>query len=181
MNGAAPGLKSSPTRYGSVAIAIHWLTALAILGLLTSGLIMEDAPPEQLRGILPVHATVGTTVLALTLFRIGWWLWGDRRPAPLPDQPKLQERVASAVHLLLYAAIIVLAASGIATLALSGAIPALLGGTPLHSLEDLLPRLTHELVSKLLIGLLVLHIGAALYHQFIRRDRLLGRMGIGPV
>ena len=31
------------------------------------------------------------------------------------------------------------------------------------------------------LGLLVLmHIGAALKHQWIDRDRLLGRMGIGP-
>jgi cytochrome b561 len=83
------------------------------------------------------------------------------------------------VHSLLYVAILVLAASGIATLILSGAIPAILSGAPLPDFAGLLPRVTHGLVGRLLLVLLAAHIGAALWHQFIRRDRLLSRMGIG--
>jgi len=172
-------LKSTTTRYGSVAIAIHWVSAAAIIALLASGTIMAGAVGEAKRSILPIHATVGTLVLLLTFLRLAWWVWGDKRPQPVAGQPRLQELAARIVHGLLYAGIIVLGASGIATLALSGAIPALLTGAPLPDFSGLLPRTTHGLVSKLLIALLVLHIGAALYHQFIRRDRLLARMGLG--
>lgn len=175
------GLKSSATRYGSVAIAIHWVSAVAIVALLASGTIMAGAVGEAKRSILPIHATVGTLVFLLTLLRLAWWAWGDKRPQPVAGQPPLQELTARIVHGLLYAGIFVLGASGIATLALSGAIPALLSGAPLPDFSTLLPRLTHGLVSKLMLLLLAAHIGAALYHQFIRRDRLLGRMGIGPV
>lgn len=174
------GLKSTATRYGSVAIAIHWVSAVAIIALLISGTVMAGAVGEAKRSILPIHATIGSLVLLLTLVRIGWWVWGDKLPQPVPNQPRMQELAARIVHGLLYAGIIVLGASGIATLALSGAIPALLSGAPLPDFSGLLPRLTHGIVGKAMIALLVLHVGAALYHQFIRRDHLLGRMGIGP-
>ena len=174
------GLKSTATRYGSVAIAIHWVSAVAIIALLISGTVMAGAVGEAKRSILPIHATIGSLVLLLTLVRIGWWVWGDKRPQPVPNQPRMQELAARIVHGLLNAGIIVLGASGIATLALSGAIPALLSGAPLPDFSGLLPRLTHGIVGKAMIALLVLHVGAALYHQFIRRDHLLGRMGIGP-
>ena len=61
-------LKSSPTRYGTVAIAIHWVTALAIIGMLISGLVAEnstDAVAEL--GILRVHAIMGVLVGVLTI------------------------------------------------------------------------------------------------------------------
>jgi cytochrome b561 len=45
--------------------------------------------------------------------------------------------------------------------------------------SELGPRLAHGAMSKLLLVLLVLHVGAALYHQFIRRDNLMARMGAG--
>lgn len=172
-------LKSTPTRYGSVAVTIHWVSAAAIVALLVSGTIMAGAGGEAKRSILPIHATIGSLVLLLTLLRLAWWIWGDKRPQPVAGQPPMQQLAARIVHGLLYAAIIVLGASGIATLALSGAVPAMLNGAPLPDFSGLLPRTTHGLVSKLMIALLALHIGAALFHQFIRRDRLLARMGLG--
>jgi len=174
-------VKSSPDRYGTVAIAIHWVSAAAIIGLLVSGTVAEGAEGAGKVSILVVHAAVGTLVLLLTLARVAWWLWADKRPAPLAGQPAAQEFLARAVHGLLYVAIFVLALSGIATLALSGAIPALLGQAELPSFSDVPPRVVHGLVSKLMIALVVVHTLAALYHQFIRRDRLLGRMGIGSI
>ncbi len=175
------GLKSSADRYGTVAIAIHWLSAAAIIGLLISGTVAEGAVGAGKASILVVHAAVGTLVLLLTLARVAWWLWADKRPAPLSGQPATQERLARAVHGLLYLAIFVLALSGIATLALSGAVPALLGQGPLPDLSAVPPRLVHGLVSKLMMALVAVHTLAALYHQFILRDRLLGRMGIGSI
>ena len=91
----------------------------------------------------------------------------------------MQQLAARIVHGLLYAGIIVVGASGIATLLLSGAVPALLGQAPLPAFSELAPRLAHGSASKLMIALFIAHVGAALYHQFIRRDRQLGRMGLG--
>jgi cytochrome b561 len=87
--------------------------------------------------------------------------------------------VAKGTHVALYLIVLLLAASGIATLVLSGAMPAIIAGTALPDFDTVLPRAVHGLASKLLLVVLALHIGAALYHQFIRRDHLLARMGLG--
>lgn len=173
-------LKSSNSRYGSVAITIHWLTAVIIIMLFATGLLAAgQSDPGAKLALVRFHVPLGTAVLVLTLLRIVWWWAMDRRPALPADQPRWQKFMAYAVHFALYLVVILLASSGIATLVLSGAIPAIIAGTSLPDFETLLPRLVHGLASKLLLGLLALHIGAALYHQFIRRDHLLARMGLG--
>lgn len=172
--------KSTPTRYGSVAIALHWASAALIVAAFSFGLVADSIlDPAARLWIVRVHVTCGGLALLLTLTRIGWWMWGDKRPAPMPGLSAPQQWATRSVHALLYLAILVLGASGIGTLVLSGAIPALLAGTPLPNFSTVAPRLVHDVMSKLLFVLFVLHVAAALYHQLIRRDRLLARMGIG--
>lgn len=173
------GLKSTTERYGAVAIAIHWVSALAILGLLVSGFIaagMDDAAAKA--GILRIHAVVGVTILVLTVLRILWWWLLDRRPAELANLPRWQAIGAHAVHGLLYLSILVMVASGIGMVALSGAADALFGSAPLPDFTEYAPRIPHGATSRLMLLLLALHIGAALYHQF-RGERILARMGLG--
>jgi len=173
-------LKSSNARYGSVAITIHWLTAVIILALFATGLLAAgQADPEAQLALVRFHVPLGSAVLVLTLLRILWWWLADRSPALPAEQPAWQKFMAKAVHIALYAVILLLASSGIATLVLSGALPAILAGTTLPNFETVLPRMVHGVASRLMLGLLALHIGAALYHQFIRRDHLLARMGVG--
>lgn len=42
-----------------------------------------------------------------------------------------------------------------------------------------MPRVAHGIMSRILLLLFVAHVGAALFHQFVRRDHLLARMGLG--
>lgn len=173
-------LRSSNDRYGSVAIALHWISAVVIIGALGMGLIVDNISGDADTLVpLRIHIILAVAAVALTLGRIAWWVFADRRPAPLAGVPRLQHWAASANHLLMYAAILVLGASGIATLILSGAMPALIGGGGLPDFSEVAPRQVHGLVARAMIALVALHIGAALYHQFVRRDRLLARMGIG--
>lgn len=171
--------KSTPTRYGSVAIAIHWSSALAVVLAFAAGLALTNAEPAP-AALLVAHIGLGSSVLLLTLLRIVWWLVADKRPALPANQPKVQQLAAKIVHALLYVILILMATSGITTVVLSGAIPAMMAGVPVPDFSELVPRMAHGIMSKLLLALLVAHIGAALYHQFIRKDRLLGRMGLGP-
>ena len=174
-------LKSTPTRYGMVAILIHWTSAVAIaatfgLGLMAAGTTDPVTEVTLVRG----HIVLGSLVLILTLVRIGWWIWGDRHPAPVAGQPPMQELAAKVVHYGIYVTILLMASSGIMTIILSGAGPALIAGTALPDFSEVVPRLAHGIMGKVLLALLAAHIAAALYHQFVRRDRLLGRMGLGP-
>lgn len=171
---------STSTRYGSVAIAIHWTSAAAVIFAFAAGWVVANvAEPASQPPILIAHIALGTSVLLLTVLRMVWWLVADRRPEPPLDQPQWQRTSASLVHGLLYLILLVMAASGIATLVLSDAIPTLMAGGPVPDLSSVPPRLVHGLLSKLLLLLLVVHVGAALYHQFVRGDRLLARMGVG--
>lgn len=169
-------LKSSATHYGKVAVAIHWLTALAVILMLASGLAM-GRNPALAPNVLPFHIVFGVLIGALTLFRILWWRAFDRHPDAVAGSTKTQTRLAQIVHIGLYLAILVMVASGIGTVALSGAAPAIFGGGPLPDFNTFAPMTTHGLVSRILIALALGHIGAALFHQFIKRDGLIGRMG----
>lgn len=173
--------KSSSSRYGTVAIVIHWVSAIAILGMLASGLAAENAADDATRLIiLRGHATMGVLIGLLTLFRIIWWLAVDTRPADAAPS-RLQALAARAVHYGLYGVILVMVASGMATLALSGASAQMMGGAPLPlpDFTEVPPLAVHSVLAFVLMLLLVGHVGAALWHQFIRRDRLLARMGLG--
>lgn len=175
-------LKSTAERYGAIAIAIHWITALAIFSMLISGTLAANSDDEIAKiGILRIHAIVGAVILTLTLFRIGWWWLADRQPLPPTGIPKAQTKAASWLHRGLYALILAMASSGIATLVLSGANHVIFGGLagPLPDFEGLVPRTAHGLLSRVLMVFMAGHIGAALYHQFVRRDHLLARMGLG--
>lgn len=171
-------IRSTSTQYGSVAIAIHWSSAMAVVLAFAAGLVMANSAVVP-APLLVAHITLGLSVFALTLLRIVWWLAADTRPALPGGQPRMQQLAAKTVHALLYVILVLMATSGIMTLVLSGAIPGIFSGAPVPDFSELIPRVAHGIMSKLLLVLLAGHIGAALYHQVVRRDRLLARMGIG--
>lgn len=176
-------LKSSAQRYGALPIAIHWISALAVLVMLASGLAAVNTPDAAAKlGILRVHVSIGACVLILTLLRIVWWLVFDRKPAAPRDLPGWQTAIARFVHYGLYVVLVVMLASGIALAILTGLVPLLLGAPgAVPNFQAFAPFIGHGLGAWALIGLIALHTGAALYHQFVRRDRLLARMGVGSV
>jgi cytochrome b561 len=174
--------KSSPDHYGRIAIAIHWISAVMIAGLLISGVRASGmADPVAKAALLRIHAPVGVAILGLTLVRLGWWRMADQKPRDPAGLPRPQIVAARAVQGLFYVAILGLALSGIAVLVLSGAGDILFGNAsgPLPDFWDAPPRYGHAAMALLLAVLLVLHVGAALYHQFVLGDRLLARMGVG--
>lgn len=175
-------MRSTTARYGAVAIMIHWLTAILILVMLGTGFRAADSvDPATKIAILRIHASIGITVLVLTIARIVWWLAFDKKPPPAAGEPPLLKKAASAVHGLLYLLVFAVIGSGIAMMILSGAGEIIFGGAA-RALPDFFlypPRIPHEVAALALLALFVAHALAALYHQFVRKDRLLGRMGIG--
>jgi cytochrome b561 len=174
-------LKSTPRRYGSVAILIHWVTAAAIAAMLATGLMASNATDAGAEtGLLRFHAIVGVCIALLTVFRIVWWVVFDRRPEDGASPSRLEHLAARGVHYGLYLVILVMVASGMGTLILSGGNLVLFGGGgTLPDFTQVPPFTVHAVVSRLLLLLALGHIGAALFHQFIRRDNLLARMGLG--
>lgn len=171
--------KSSLTTYGTVAVAIHWLSAVFILALLGSGFRAGQTTDLATKAfLLTLHAPLGITILLLTLARLVWWWRFDSKPAPLGEDPAWQERFASLVHIAFYIVILGMAVSGISMFVQSGAGNILFNGAPgpLPDFSEFLPRVPHGIGARVFVGLLFLHAGAALYHHFIRRDGTLLRM-----
>lgn len=174
-------MKSRSDRYGSIAVTLHWLSAIAIFVLVGSGFgAATTADPAAKVGLLQLHVPLAITVLVLTLARIAWWWFADRKPEPIAGTTMWQEASARGIHLLLYMALFLLFGSGIALLAMSGAGNVLLGGSgTLPDFTEFAPRTAHLVGALLIIALLAGHIGAALYHQIIRRDNIFQRIWYG--
>ena len=175
-------LKSQPDRYGAVAVTIHWASAIMILALMATGMMAEGADAAAKAGILRIHVPLGLAIAALTLFRIVWWVFFDRKPLPVPGAVSWQEKIARAVYGLFYLVIFGMAGSGIVLMATSGAGDILFGGSDaaLPNFFDYGARIPHGIGAKLMLALLAAHVGAALYHHFIRRDGIFARMWYGP-
>lgn len=176
------GLKSTTDRYGATAVSIHWLSAILVLVLIVLGFrAAGTVDPAAKAAILRLHLPIGIAVLALTALRIVWWRRFDRKPDPIGGSPQWQKGAAQVVHVLIYIVLIGMIASGISMMVLSGASPIIFGGqgAALPDFWKYLPRVPHGIGAWLLIALLVLHGGAALYHHFGRRDGLLRRMWFG--
>ena len=173
--------RSAPHAYDVPTIVLHWALAAAIPVALVLGFLAAHAPDSrQAASLLRAHVPLGIAILLLSIARA---VWRYRRtpPAPLAGQPDWQIGVARGSHALLYIMPMVLGASGIALLALSGAAPVLFqrAGRELPVFTHFPAMTVHALSAFVLIGLLGLHVAAVIYHQVFRRDRLLSRMGLG--
>lgn len=175
-------LKSTATRYGTMAISIHWLSALAIIGLLISGFVIANTTDLIAKaGMLKIHALMGVLVLLLTLFRVIWWAFLDKKPASLPNTPRMQALLANTVHVLFYVVILAMAGSGIGLMVLSGAGEIIFGGAArlLPDFHQYPPRAVHGIAAVAMVALIGLHLVGAIYHQWLKKEPLMARMGIG--
>lgn len=179
-------------RYGEVAMALHWLIALAVLLNIALGIDManflSDNDPSRFM-IVQIHKSVGLTVLWLSLLRVIWRIVNPVPPLPNALGPGLRF-VARASHYLLYFLIIFIPLTGWALVSASPLdlptsyfglfhwpnIPFLADLTraqkrPLH--HDFFR--VHEYLAFSAIALFVIHVAGALYHQF-RGEDVLRRM-----
>ena len=176
-------LKNTSDRWGPVSQALHWLIVLMILGLAIAGLVMGELPKTpKYFWVYTAHKSMGLTVLALVLVRIGWRLYAGA-PKPVAGTPTWQERIASVTHWMLYALILAMPLSGWLYDSASGLRPFRWFGlfdvpkliAPNDALRDA-SHAAHEWLFWVLVALVALHAAAALYHHLFLRDATLTRM-----
>lgn len=154
-------------RYDKVAVWLHWLVAAMVVAQFATGWGWSayERGSEPRFYLFRVHICIGGAILVLALVRIGWRL---THPAPpLPAGMGGLTRLASrATHGLLYAAILVQPILGLLTV------------TSFGKSVGKWPREMHMQLVNVIFALVLLHVAAALWHHFIRRDGLLGRMSL---
>ncbi|MGD9981323.1 MAG: YceI family protein [Hyphomonadaceae bacterium] len=195
-------MAASVQRYTAVAIVLHWAIAFAIILMIPLGFWMHiqaehGAATNDLFRAFQLHKSIGLTVLALSLIRLGWRLVNP--PPPLPDHmPAWERTVARATHWAFYALTIGLPLSGWFYVS---------AGWSIHENEPLpvpthffglfvVPHLfglqqasadvreaaaeaaftAHWLMAYAMIGLAALHVLAALKHHFFDKDDVLAHM-----
>lgn len=174
--------KNSPAGYGWASILLHWTMAIMIVVLLPLGLWMTSLDyyhPWYKKGP-DLHRAIGVILASLLILRLTWRLL---QPQPRPLASKRWEQLtARTTHALLYLILLTLVISGYLISTADGRavdvfgwfqVPATLQG--IEHQEDIAGDI-HFAVAMLLIAMLVLHIGAALRHHLIDRDRTLIRM-----
>ena len=168
--------------YHAAAKTLHWLTAVAVLGLLGIGLWMTGLPIGLLKlQVYNWHKWIGLTVLALTVLRL---LWRWRHPPPaLPDTVTRWERALAPVgHWALLLLLLAMPLSGWLMSSAAGVSVAWFGVLPLPDLVPPHPdlfealRTAHFLLSRTLIVVVALHVAAVLHHDVLRRDGIFRRM-----
>ena len=178
----------SPKRYHPALASIHWIIALLIF----TNLFLAFAPegpggliPKSMFGlpIVGIHMLIGTLILVLLTARLFIRL-GLKRPEPATAGHPILDFIGVLTHYVLYLFTFAMTISGFVMSLQRGYFAKLFGiGTvPQHFSRGGFPwEAVHGASWSFLVFFILLHIGAALYHQFIRRDRLLGRMWVGRV
>ena len=173
---------NAPTpRYSAIAMLLHWVLALAIVGSFGMGLYMADLPfsPQRLK-LYNWHKWAGVTILTLSAVRLLWRLT-HRPPADLP-MPAWQRLAAHGTHYGLYVLFFAVPLVGWAYSSAAGFPIVWFGVLPL---PDFVPadkalaeaiKPWHAYLAYAMALLVLMHVAAALKHHFIDRDGLLSRM-----
>lgn len=167
-------------RYGTVAIFLHWAIAALILAAFGLGLTVDEFPESWDSAVVNAHALIGLAIIALSLVRLAWRF--AHQPPALPQSigPFLRH-VTAVTHSLLYVLMIAVPLIGVPTLLFRGRgldFGLFQIASPFDRAPELFRPLTevHELASYALIGLVIGHALAAVYHHVVRGDAVLLRM-----
>jgi cytochrome b561 len=162
----------------------HWVTAVLVLIMVPIGIVMANIEGGPKDFLYHIHRSIGALLLPIVVLRL---LYRITHPAPaLPeDIPAVQRLAAYANHWAFYVLLIVQPLIGwVATSAYRA--PILFFW--LFELPPIWPEnrafseqafAVHRWIGVLIATLVVGHVGAALYHHFIRKDRVLMRMVSG--
>jgi len=183
-------MSASSERYTSVAITLHWLIAIAIIGMILGGWYMSDLPdgaPGQYF-LYQMHKSVGITILLLTIARIIWRVMNP--PPPLPEEMNGLEKTGShLVHFGFYGLMLAMPLTGwlYSSVSVKLDVPTVLYGVlswpDVPFVEALktesasgIVNFIHSKLAWLAIGMLGLHVAGALKHEFSAEDGVLKRM-----
>jgi cytochrome b561 len=154
-------------RYSWAQIILHWLAVvLVVLQYATSGAILRTHS-VSISGLAPsrsdlfwhmVHNRVGLLIFLVLCIRIALRFW-QGTPSPLVNTPPMQQKIAQFVHASLYLVL---------------GLQAFTGAVATYFWWPI--SIAHVILFKIFLGLVTLHIAAAIWHQFKLKDGILWRI-----
>ena len=178
------GWRNTSDSFGLVTRILHWLMALAILIMLALGTRLQSLQPGLANlWLYGLHKSTGLSLLMLVLIRLVWHRISPP-PAPIGDPSALSQRLARAGHILIYLLLIAIPLSGWVASSASGidtmffdtwVVPPI---APVSEAWENAGWAVHGALTKLLMAVLLIHVGAALKRQ-MEGDGTLSRMWSG--
>lgn len=175
-------LSNNPAKFGAITKFVHW--SIVILFLTQFTLIycrwsLPDGAPEKLQYIL-LHKSLGVLLLGLGVFMVLWRHVGQR-PEMLDSMPLWEALAARISHLVLYVCILLMPLTGFLMSQYSGYGVKFFGLSLPQWVSTSKPTAStfhtaHQYVSYVVIGIVAIHVLAALKHHFIDKDTVLRRM-----
>ena len=175
--------RPDPRHFNLTARVLHWSMALMILTMLFVGIGMV-ASLSLRPTLISLHRPLGIAILLLVIVRVINRL--RHRPPPLPaDLPPVQVFAAKASHWLLYGLMVAMPLIGWSMLSAGGYPVTMFGGFALPAIAPHNPtvyavlRSAHTWLALLLFATVLLHLAAALFHAWVRRDEVFASMARG--
>jgi cytochrome b561 len=168
-------------RFDILTIGLHWATVTLIAGMFTSAWLLLAGDHEHAATLLTVHRSLGVVTWVVAIVRLAWRLSCAYLPPFPQNMPKVQQRLAKASEYGLYALLLFQPLTGLAQSLARGRhfmlfawrVPSVMAGDkPLTALFHQI----HALSARVLLGLIGLHILAALFHRFVLKNEVLQSM-----
>jgi cytochrome b561 len=175
-------LRNDGRRFGPIAMLLHWSAAACVLFAWVLGVFGNDFPKSWEADLLFVHMSFGLVVLALLLGRLGWRMVSPSPPPLATPLDPWGSVAALALHVLIYALLLMVPLAGIVLRFTRGQ------SLPLFGLYELASpwvrdrtlsasvKNVHELLAHALLIFASLHALAALGHHYVLKDETLRRM-----
>ena len=170
------------TRYHPLQVSLHWLVVILIFATFLLGKYMSGLTNDSAKiPFLGIHLALGFITLVVIVVR---FIVRLRLPRPVSATTgnAFLDWVSKAVHDALYLLVFLMALSGMSLSLQSSLLPAVFGTSGASLPADFFEfraRMLHGFIAPGLLVLIVVHVGAALYHRFALRDNLLSRMWYG--
>ena len=169
---------STVSKWSLSSRIFHWISAVLLLITWVMILLYENLDSNLYIGF---HKAFGVSLLFWMIARVINRVF-TKAPPSIP-MPKWQSMVSKLSHFALYAILIAMPLAGL-LMTVYGGRPVDIFGlfqipvfvTPDRSLARFYNDLHTDIIWPMIIGFTALHIGAALYHQFIKKDNLISRM-----
>lgn len=170
-------------KFHPLLVVLHWLMLPLIALAFFSGNMLESISFESIEKLssLQKHMTIGLVVVGLMLLRFIIRAF-TKRPPHADIGNTLLNKLGVITHYVLYLLVFMIAGSGIGIAIQAGLFDIVFSGSGASlpdTFDNLPPRIAHGIITKVLFITIALHAVAALYHQFVRKDGLLGRMWFG--
>ena len=164
-------------KYSVGSIVLHAVQGIGLLFILLSGSLVLSEMPNNIDKIdsFKIHMILGVVLLVLTFVRI-WFILKSPKVEPLPIKG-FRQKLVKINHILIYVVIAIMGISGIVTAQLAGLGDIVFfGSTQAIQLDGITSALVHEVLAKVLMFLIVMHVLGVLSYAIKTKENILKRM-----